>query len=370
VRLRQSVLGAVMLAVLASSACAPLRPALSATKAKKTAAHELPSTRKATLLDGRETGVSLYGSVLEWPRATLERDLDRVKAMGATWVRVPLNWITIEMHGKGRLEWARPDILVQEANERDLRILGVVSYTPQWARPAGRPGSDPPTNLGDYARFVQALAKRYGPRGVHHWEIWNEPNIAATWTPRPDPARYTAMLKQASRAIKQVDRRAVVLTAGMSPAWNAPDGSQIAPTTFIARVYANGGRGAFDAVAHHPSTFPHRSTVAASWSAFQQTPDMHAVMRANGDRTKRIWASEIGFPTGRSSAAVSEQSQAKYLVESLRSWTGFTFSGPVFVYSMRDEGPDKADHFQNFGLVRTNGSPKPAYTALQRALRG
>jgi hypothetical protein len=93
-------------------------------------------------------------------------------------------------------------------------------------------------------------------------------------------------------------------------------------------------------------------------------------MRANGDRTKRIWAGEIGFPTGRSTAAVSDQSQAKYLVESLRSWTSFKFSGPVFVYSLRDEGADKWDHFQNFGLLRTNGTPKPAYTALQRALRG
>jgi hypothetical protein len=370
VRRRQSVLVAMLVAVMALSACMPAVTAAPGRRSGKAAAQKLPAASKPTVLDGREIGVSLYGSILEWPRTTLERDLDRVKAMGATWVRVPLNWVTIEMHGKGRLEWARPDVVVQEANERGLRVLGVVSYTPQWARPAGRPGTDPPTNLDDYARFVGALAQRYGPRGVHHWEIWNEPNIDATWTPKPDPARYTAMLKKAHSAIKRADRRAVVLTAGMSPAWNAPDGSQIAPATFISKVYANGGRKAFDAVAHHPSTFPHRSTYAASWSAFQQTPDMYAVMRANGDRTKRIWASEIGFPTGRSSAAVSDQSQAKYLVESLRSWTGFKFSGPVFVYSLRDEGADKWDHFQNFGLLRTDGTPKPAYTAIRRALRG
>jgi hypothetical protein len=341
-----------------------------ATEGSSKGPRRLPAHRKITALNGREIGVSLYGSVLEWPQADLERDLDAIKAMGATWVRVPLNWITIEMHGRGRLEWARPDFVVREARERGLRILGVVSYTPQWARPVGRPGSDPPTNLDDYARFVGALAKRYGPQGVHHWEIWNEPNIAATWTPKPDPAKYTAMLKKAARAIRTADRKAVVLTAGMSPAWNAPDGSQVAPTTFLSKVYANGGRGWFDAVAHHPSTFPYRSTHVAAWSAFQQTPSMHSVMRAHGDRTKRIWASEIGFPTGRASASVSDQAQAKYLVESLRSWTNFGFAGPVFVYSMRDEGPDKLDHFQNFGLLRTDRSPKPAYTAVQRALRG
>jgi hypothetical protein len=353
-------------AALALSVALPMQSASSAT----TAAKRSSAPSQVTALNGREIGVSLYGSVLAWPRSVLERDLDRVKAMGATWVRVPLNWVTIEMHGRGRLEWDRPDFIVREANERGLRILGVVSYTPQWARPAGRPSTDPPTNVDDYAHFMQAMAARYGPRGVHHWEIWNEPNISAMWTPKPNPAKYTAILRRASAAIKRADRRAVVMTAGMSPAWDAPDGSQVAPTTFISKVYANGGRGTFDAVAHHPSTFPHRSTIEASWSAFQQTPDIHSVMRAHGDRTKRIWASEIGFPTGRTAVSVSEQTQAKYLVESLRSWTKFAFAGPVFVYSMRDEGRDLTDHYQNFGLLHTDGTPKPAYTALRRALRG
>jgi hypothetical protein len=95
---------------------------------------------------------------------------------------------------------------------------------------------------------------------------------------------------------------------------------------------------------------------------------MYAVMRTNGDARKKIWATEIGFPTGRSDVSVTEQTQAKDLVESLKTWQSYPFAGPVFVYSMRDEGPDTYDHYQNFGLVRTTGTPKPAYLALQRAI--
>jgi polysaccharide biosynthesis protein PslG len=320
-------------------------------------------------LDGRNVGVSLYGSVFEWSSADLARDLDRIEHMGATWVRVPFNWVTLEMHGRGQYNWAPADALMRATNARHLRVLAVVSYTPAWARPAGRPATDPPTNLDDYARFVGALASRYGPRGLHHFEIWNEPNLTNMWTPKPDPARYTALLREADRAIKRADRRAVVLTAGLSPASDAPDGTQIAPVTFVTRMYASGARGAFDAIGHHPSTYPYRSTYVAPWSAFQQARQMYDVMRAHGDATKRIWASEIAFPTGRDPLAVTEQQQAKYLVEALQAWSAYRFSAPVFVYSMRDEGSDLRDRYQNFGLVHRNGAAKPAYLALRRALR-
>jgi hypothetical protein len=357
----------VLFAVVALAGCMPVprTPGSGARPGTET------STRRpsVTTVHGRNVGVSLYGSVLAWTKQDLVRDLDRVKNMGATWVRVPFNWVTLEMHGKGQWNWGLADTIVAESAKRGLRILGVVSYTPAWARPAGRPATDPPTNLDDYARFMKVIAGRYGPFGVHHWEVWNEPNIPYMWTPKPDPAKYTAMLKKAYVAVKQANPKAVVVTAGLSPGWDAPDGSQMHPVTFVQRMYAAGAKGSFDALAHHPSTYPWRSNVVAEWNSFTQTKDMHALMRAHGDGKKRIWATEIGFPTGRSPRAITEQTQGKYLVESLRLWTDYAFDGPVFVYSMRDEGPDRADHYQNFGLVRTDGTPKPAYLALQRNLR-
>ncbi len=355
-------------ALLTMTACMPVTAAPVVGRAPKPAAKPVASAHPRAL-DGRGVGVSLYGSVLEWSQTDLRHDLDHVRGMGAKWVRVPFNWISIETQ-RGQYNWAPVDRVVAAANARHLHIEAVVSYTPQWARPAGRPGTDPPTNLNDYANFMSKIVARYAPRGVHTWEVWNEPNIASMWTPKPNAAAYTALLKKAYVAIKRSDRKSVVLTAGLSPAYNAPDGSQNSPVTFTRSIYRNHGGHSFDALALHPSTYPYRSTYRASWSAFQQAPQMHRIMQTFGDAKKKIWATEIGFPTGTSNVSVSEQTQAKDLVESLRAWNAYSFAGPVFVYSMRDEGPDRTDHYQNFGLVHTSGTPKPAYLALKRALLG
>jgi hypothetical protein len=358
--------------------CTPIAaqaPARNAAKGKTVNVRNVPASTmpvrsKVAHVNGSNVGVSLYGNVLEWSPATLATEFARVKAMGATWVRVPMNWVSLEMHGKGRYEWWASDRVVDAARKEGLRILGVVSYTPAWARPAGTPATNPPNDPDDYARFVAALADRYAPLGVHHWEIWNEPNVPFMWTPKPDPARYTTLLRKAFSAIKREDRRAVVLSAGLSPGWDAPDGSQMSPVTFLERMYRAGAKGSFHAVGYHPASFPYRSTYSASWNAFQQTPQLSAVMRAHGDAKKRIWATEIGFPTGRSSMAVSEQTQAKYLLEALRVWQASPYAGPAIVYSIRDFGTNPRNYDDNFGLVRYNGSPKPAYTAVKRELLG
>jgi hypothetical protein len=337
---------------------------------RNVAAATMPARSKLSRASASNVGVSLYGNVLEWSPATLATEFDRVKAMGATWLRVPMNWVSLEMHGKGHYEWWASDRVVDAARRRGLRILGVVSYSPGWARPVGTPATNPPNNPDDYARFVAALAHRYAPLGVHHWEVWNEPNIPYMWTPKPDPARYTTLLKKAYAAITREDPRAVVLSAGLSPGWDAPDGSQMSPVTFLGRMYAAGAKGSFDAVGYHPASFPYRSTYSATWNAFQQTPQLNRVMRLNGDGNKRLWATEIGFPTGRSAKSVSDQTQAKYLLEALRVWQAAPYAGPAIIYSIRDFGTNLGNYDDNFGLVRYNGTPKPAYTAVKRELLG
>jgi hypothetical protein len=338
----------------------------------KPATKPTPTTvRPAPLLNGASVGVSFYGSVLSWSRTDLDKDFDRLHAMGATWVRIAMNWVTLEPQPHQYM-WGLSDQIVADASARHIKIDAVVSYTPAWAREASRTskGTDPPTNLSDYANFMQALVARYAPRGVHTFEVWNEPNIVSMWTPKPDAAKYAALLKVAYPAIKHADPRATVLAAGLSPAWDSPDGTQIAPVTFTNALYARGAGHSFDALALHPSTYPDPSATVGSWSAFRQAPQLAAIMRAHGDASKKIWATEITFPTGTSPRAVSEAKQSTYLVDGMRAWARYAFAGPIFVYSMRDEGPNRANEYDNMGLVHTTGTPKPAYIGLRRALLG
>jgi polysaccharide biosynthesis protein PslG len=320
--------------------------------------------------DRTKVGVSLYGSVLGWSQPHLDHEMEMVKRTGAEWVRVPLAWSTLQINGRGTYNWAPADRVIASARAHHLYVMPVVSYTPSWARPANTAATTPPTNPADYASFLARAARRYAPDGVHRWEIWNEPNMQQMWTPHPSPWQYAALLKAAYVALHRADPRAVVITGGLSPAFDAPGHSQVAPYTFLNGLYRAGAHGYFDQVGTHPSTYPYPSTYAASWSAFAQTPALHALMAAHHDGIKRVTATEIGFPTGTDPVAVTESRQGPYLVQGIQAWQRQTYAAPIFVYSIADEGPNIADHYENFGLVRVDGTLKPAYTALRDALVG
>jgi polysaccharide biosynthesis protein PslG len=319
--------------------------------------------------DGRNIGVSFGGDILGLSAERIRSDFQMVKDMGATWVRVPFNWTTLEMHGRGQFNWAPADKIVYVANALGLKIEAVVSYAPAWARPASSYELVPPTDVNDYANFMAAAVRRYAPLGVHVWEIWNEPNLFAMWGPYPDVVKYTALLKAAYPKIKAVDPGAIVLTGGTSPAADSPDGTHVKPITFLRGIYANGGKGYFDAVAHHPSVYPWSTSYVADWNAFLQSKDLYAEMVARGDGAKRIWATEIGYPTGTSDRAVTEVVQGDRFVEALSTWKDWSFGAPIFIYSARDMGTNKADHYQNFGIANYYGFRKASYPMIQRALR-
>ena len=48
----------------------------------------------------------------------------------------------------------------------------------------------------------------------------------------------------------------------------------------------------------------------ADWNTFYRTPAMHALMTSKGDGAKRIWGTEVGYPTGTNPRAVSTSKQS------------------------------------------------------------
>jgi hypothetical protein len=310
----------------------------------------------------------LDGSIIGKPAAERNADLDRARAMGATWVRLALNWSTLQMHGRGTYNWAPADAVIGAASARGLRVIGVVSYTPGWARPAGTPATYPPSNPADYGSFLGAAARRYAPLGVHTWEIWNEPNLWTMFAPRPDVAKYTALLKAAYPAIKAADRGATVITGGMSPAYDAPDGSQVHPITWQRGIYQHGGKNYFDSVGLHPSSFPYSSNTNESWNPFMQAKTLYSMMQSQGDGFKKIWATEIGFPTGTHDRAVSEAEQGYRFAESIDAWSRYGFRGPIMLYEVRDSGPNTNDVYQMFGLYTSGGRAKASVPIVTKKL--
>ena len=320
--------------------------------------------------DGREVGFAQSHRILWESDADLAADLDAMKAAGATWVRVDFDWPSIQPRSSTRWNWAPTDRVVNAARARGLQVLAMPAYTPAWARASGTNGKYPPTNPDHYAAFVRAAVNRYKSLGVKHWEIWNEPNSYKFWAPKPSVVAYTTLLKKAATAIRSADASAVVITAGLSPASDAADGTMVAPATFLRGIYDNGGQSSFDAVGHHPYSFPYEPMTAASWNAFYQTLDLSSLMQSKGDGAKKIWATEVGFPTGTvSGRSVDEATQATRVRQLTSAWFDWSFHGPMFWFSLRDFSTNQADHAHMFGLLRYDFSQKPGYAALVQSLK-
>jgi hypothetical protein len=253
-----------------------------------------------------------------------------------------------------------------------MRVLAGILYTRPWARLAGTSSHSPPSDLEEYAHFVRTAVQRYAAMGVHAYEIWNEPNIAVFWAPRPDPARYAQLLKLAYVAVKRSDPSAEVVSGGLAPygSYGESDPTHMNPLTFLERMYASGAHGSFDALGWHPSCSPY-GLAFARWSAWSQmsrtSPSARSIMKAHADGAKQIWATEFSYPTGNAAASVSEGAQAALIRETFNALARWRCAGPAFIYSYRDDGPDRRDLEENFGVVHHDFSPKPSYRAYQRA---
>jgi hypothetical protein len=317
-------------------------------------------------------GIATGGAVQNLSATDLTRYLDAVKAAGAQWIRIDFNWAVIQGGGPTSYNWGPFDNVVNGARARGLNVLGTMLYTPGWARPAGTSGTTPPTNLNDYVTFARACVQHFGPAGVHNFEIWNEPNISQFWAPGPDTARYTQLLKLAYAAIKQLDPSATVVSAGLSPygSYGQFDAQHMNPINYLQGMYANGAAGSLDAVGWHPYNFPN-GLGFYGWSGWSQmtdtSPSARSVMTAAGDGGKQIWATEFGWPTGSSTRAVSEATQAQMVTDSYAKLKTYSWAGPAFFYSGRDAGTDLFNIEDNFGIIHNNWSPKASYAAYQAA---
>ncbi|MGU3432792.1 beta-galactosidase [Actinomycetes bacterium M1A6_2h] len=316
----------------------------------------------AAAAPGSGLGVAAPGTLLTLPQPDLDRELEAASSVGASWIRVEVSWRVVEPT-PGAFDWSNVDRVVDTANRHGLKVLGLVGYAPPWASTPGPtsllPGSRPADPVA-FGNFAGVAAARYAGR-IGTWEVWNEPNIAAFFAPGPDVELYSQILRTSYQRIHAAVGNVTVLSGGLSV---ADDGLlSVSPKTFIDGLYARGLAGYSDGIALHPYTFPFETTndPNGNWADLSAVRDS---MVRNGDAGKKIWITEFGAPTGTAPDAVSDDIQSRIVVDALRASEALDFTGPFFVYSVRDSGPNIADREQNFGLLRGDFSRKPAADAL------
>ena len=321
---------------------------------------------------GDRIGITIGDDFEQLSDSDLEASMDDIESLHVGWLRFEMSWTHAQPDDQNHFKWESFDRIVEAAARHNIQVLPILAYTPKWARlPACLDSfTCAPVDPSLFARFAGAAAAHFKTRGVHHWEIWNEPNIDFFWMPKPDAAAYTELLRQSFISIKQVDSQATVISGGLAPV-DTPE-TTVDPREFLKAMYDDGAKNYMDAVGYHPYSapvMPGDVKKTNGWSAMSDlNPSIRSIMADNGDRNKQIWATEFGVPTGGPLDYASEDLQEYEFAEAMDQMAGKPWLATLFFHSYKDLGVDRSTINDFFGIVRYDGSRKPAYFVIKQKL--
>jgi hypothetical protein len=294
------------------------------------------------------------------------------------------NWELIERE-PGVYDFSFVDRYMTEMAEHGMRVLPVLFDAPPWHEGEGQeldkgihapPSSGKP--LGD---FGAALARRYGPSGsfwdgmpgrfrrvsaIRAWQIWNEPNLRQYWGGDPNAREYVRVLKQAVKRIRRVEPKAEIVTAGI------PQSSlfkAVPLRRYTKQMYKAGAKKWFD-------TFGLNAYAKNRKDCRRKVDLVRRVMNKRRDRKAKIWITEIGWAdTGNEHYLVKgPRGQARQIrkvipliarLRKSRRLRGFIYYMWRDIIPNHREGVDPGTWGWHTGLLRTDGSAKPAFGAFK-----
>jgi hypothetical protein len=299
--------------------------------------------------------------------------------MGAGWTRVPFLWA--QMQPSGSHEWLPPvsDEALALEIAQGRQPVGLIITTPAWATdtsvgpgvPNGlHSGHNDPNNL--WASFVRQLVSTYAGR-IDHWIVWNEPDVwdpahpGYTWGGSVED--FLQLQRVAYATIKETNPGATVIFSGTSYWWDAAHGRDLYFRRYLDALVQDGNAAGnnhyCDAIALHVYFQPD--------FVYSITALYHQLMREHGF-DKPVWIVETNaapsldpqMPAPNSRFAITLEEQAAYVIQALAMGIAGGASR-IAVFKMIDTPGDLAANPEPFGLLRADGSRRPAFSAYRVA---
>jgi hypothetical protein len=310
------------------------------------------------------SGVNVAGLGYNSTPAQADETIALARALHAKVVRTDTPWSVLEPSAPGAVEpqaLAFVDRLVEDAAASGIKLIMDVDSTPCWASSApaallrkcvptreSQANAWAPSNPASFAAVMAFLAGRYGTR-LTALEVWNEPDQAnQDYLAGPEkPQHYAALLRAAYPAVKQVSPAVLVL-----------GGSIIGSNgVFLRALYAAGIKGYYDGLAVHFYTL----TLGAVRA-------IHETQLANGDSTP-LWLDEFGwsscwprYRTQQEQPCVTPSVQGANVGNIFRSLARTPYVAADVLYKLQGSVAE------NFGVLNTNGTHKPAFAPLAQVL--
>jgi spore germination protein YaaH len=334
-----------------------------------------------------------YGIQID-PGNNLNQAVGNTKNIGFGWVKVQVPYGNF-YPAPGQVDFSMMDRVVNAAAAQGLRVMFSIVKAPRWSRPAGDTDEGPPADPNTYGFFVGKVAEHFRGKGMAY-EIWNEENLYYEWGGlgnKLSAARYIELLKVAYAAIKAADPDAIVVSGAPTPTGTSDGNIAIDDQTYLQQMYGLGLKNYSDVIGAHPSGF--NCPADGDWrtlsnpSAKYRGPfDNHHhswcfrgtiegyrnIMVANGDGSKRIWATEFGWATvdGLGTAPANgygyaadntEAQQAAWIVQAYQIGKASGYMGVMFLWNMNYNNPP-GDEKSAFSITYANNNPRPSFAAL------
>lgn len=303
---------------------------------------------------------------------------DQATLAGVGWERVIFWWYQLQPNGPD--DWNGqyfPDEILDRERAQGREVVGLLNNTPHWATDGeplrGVPRGlylphDDPNNL--WAAFVRRVVSYYAGR-IDHWIIWNEPDVwddehvGHTWAGSVED--YYQLLKVAYLAAKEANPNCVIHLTGLTYWWDWVYGRRQYFERFLDVVAqdptAPQHNHYFDVVTLHIYFRP--QTVYEITSFFRQAMQEHGM-------DKPIWINETNAapshdpsrPVHNPRFVIGLDEQASYIIQAFALGLAAGVER-IAVYKMIDKPGDVHANPEPYGLVRADGSLRPAFHAYQ-----
>jgi hypothetical protein len=309
-----------------------------------------------------------------------------VSQAGFNWIKEQINWSAVET-APGQYDWSELDTIVNGGNSAKLNVMISVDQAPDFYRSpsSGLMPSDP----SKFQQFMQAMAGRYKGK-VRGYELWNEENLAREAGPgNIDPTTYLPLLKAGYTGTKAGDPNAVTFLGALSPTGATTAGVSMDDLAYLKALYAlNNGeaKNYFDVLGAHLSGFSNppdcmpsapQCSLSGGWNndpsffAFYRLGQYHDAETAAGDN-KPIWLTEFGYdsstvgvPGYEYSTFITEAQQGQFLVQAFQIARQTPYIGGVMIWNLNYQvAVPQTDEKWGFGVIRSDWSARPAFTAL------
>lgn len=310
-----------------------------------------------------------------------------VKQAGFNYLKHQVEWTAVEP-STGQYDWSELDKIVTAANGAGLKVVLSVQHAPEFYRSpsSGLMPSDPST----YQRLMQAMASRYAGK-IQGYELWNEENLAReAGASNINPATYLPLLKAGHDGVKAGDPNAQVILGALSPTGANTPGVSMDDLQYLQGLYAiNNGevKGYYDILGAHLSGFSNppdctpatpECSLSGGWNndpsffAFYRLGQYHDALTQAGDPDRKMWLTEFGYdssdvavPGYEYSTFISEDAQARYLVQAFQIARQTPYISGVMVWNLNYQiAVPNTDEKWGFSVLRSDWSPRPAYSAL------